>query len=704
MTYESSDSIIRPDLHRRVTPCLLIAFTLLLGTSLSLLAGQESTIGFSLFGILVTCAVIAAEYTSWRVFFTSQRNSFFGRTNLRLLVNLLIASSLAGLLFEFGTLVGAQCASPLNLSDWKPFRVFLFSLAFFLLCLLITCTAQPRNTSPKPCAYSAEVDYRHNPSPFHVLALAGTVAALAFASALFASGLFGLALLPLLFLSFSFFALLIMVLSSVRGYNIKPQIVFAAIALGTGLSIISSFPVSNMLSWDDEVHYSNALQLSYIMQPEASPSDSLMQHVGVREPEFENESTLGRMGIAFSRARTWTQQEFAYDQTMTWSRDSVYSLASELDANDVDKPVENVTGLAPVLSKYSFLSYIPSALGIWIGRLFGLTFTLTFALGKTFNLLCYIFLVFIAIRLIPIKKWLFLAIGLLPTNIFSASNYSYDWFLVAFTLLSISLVVRVICSNRKVFTKELWLILICLFLALAPKAVYFPIVGVIFLIPGRAFATPTQRRLFVVASIVVVIYACATFILPTIFSGGAVYGDNRAGTGASPSRQLAFIASNPLSYLKILVSYLYHEFFALGNIETSFADFYYMGQLTEVFPVFQGVLLVCATFIMLTDTSEMSARLISTPSIIFGCFIILCTAALISTAMYVSFTEVGLNTVIGVQPRYAIPLIPIAGVFILNFPLLNKMPSRVYDALVSILCGGFPVLTTWLFIVSRAVI
>lgn len=681
-------------------PCVLIVLcgTAVLGLAISLpfLLTSDQNVKRQLFAVMILALTLVDGYVSCRVFTQAPRLSFFGETGPSLLMRLFISSILLGAFMELGTLAGAQCASVLNISDWQPVRICLFTLATYSFLLFIVCVCEKKSSfHTRPHCDSPLIHIR-------TIALRSIgVLAISLLVSFFGWFIFRIYPLPLFFLAVGMALLVLCTIFTTHGARIQPHNVFLTVSLCVGFSIIAAFPATNMLSWDDETHYANALALSYVMNPEASSSDTMMQTVGGIEPGFSDDATLGRNEIVFSRGRTWTQQEFAYDQAKRWSQRAISSFSSELDAHDIDQPVENATGFAPIIFNYSALSYIPSALGLWLGRLFGLSFTFTFALGKLFNLLCYTAIVFNAIRIIPVKKWLFLALGLLPTNIFLASNYSYDWFLTAFVMLAIAFIVRIMCSEEKVRTRDLWLILICFFLAIAPKAVYFPIVGLIFLVPRRVFQSHTQRRAFVAAAVAIVVYACLTFLLPILFSGGTAYSDSRAGTGASPALQLAFILSEPLAYLKILASYLYREFFALGNIETAFADYYYMGQLTEVYPIFQGVLLVCGTFLALTDSSKLNVKIISVPIVLWSSFIVLCTAALISSAIYISFTEVQLNTIIGVQPRYILPLLPLVGVFVLNFPLTNQMPRRAYEISTSLMSGGLPLLTTWLFIVSR---
>lgn len=52
---------------------------------------------------------------------------------------------------------------------------------------------------------------------------------------------------------------------------LKPELFAFACIVSIGLSVIICFPVTNFLTWDDEVHYGNANSFSYLTNAEAIP-------------------------------------------------------------------------------------------------------------------------------------------------------------------------------------------------------------------------------------------------------------------------------------------------------------------------------------------------------------------------------------------------------------------------------------------------
>src|SRR5581483_334070 len=75
---------------------------------------------------------------------------------------------------------------------------------------------------------------------------------------------------------------------------------------------------------------------------------------------------------------------------------------------------------------YTPLPYIPQAIGIGAGRLLDAPPLILFYLGRLANLVAYTGLVYLAIRLIPVGKWGFVVITLLPTTLTQAASVSAD--------------------------------------------------------------------------------------------------------------------------------------------------------------------------------------------------------------------------------------------------------------------------------------
>ncbi len=105
------------------------------------------------------------------------------------------------------------------------------------------------------------------------------------------------------------------------------------------------------------------------------------------------------------------------------------------------------------MSGYSPVMYVSSALGIKIGSLIFNDGLSVFYFGRFCNLISYIFLCFLAIRLTPVFKYPFLFCALLPMALFEGMSFSADSFLNGFAFLFFAFLFKLI-FEKKEFTKK----------------------------------------------------------------------------------------------------------------------------------------------------------------------------------------------------------------------------------------------------------
>ena len=128
--------------------------------------------------------------------------------------------------------------------------------------------------------------------------------------------------------------------------------------------------------------------------------------------------------------------------------------------------------------------YIPQALGITIGRLLNLNYIRLVYCGRLMNLLFFIVISILAIRIMPFGKWITFSICQIPLVMEVVSSYSYDVLIIALTFLLVSYILKLM-ENKKSGKKQL-IILAVLCMIYAPlKPVYLPIVALVFIIPGK---------------------------------------------------------------------------------------------------------------------------------------------------------------------------------------------------------------------------
>ncbi len=95
----------------------------------------------------------------------------------------------------------------------------------------------------------------------------------------------------------------------------------------------------------------------------------------------------------------------------------------------------------PTAVVYPPTAYLPQILGIWVGRALGQSALVCMYLGRFLNLACWLALIYSAIRITPVGRWLLMLLALMPMHLFLAASLSQDaaingiiYFLLAFIL------------------------------------------------------------------------------------------------------------------------------------------------------------------------------------------------------------------------------------------------------------------------------
>lgn len=94
--------------------------------------------------------------------------------------------------------------------------------------------------------------------------------------------------------------------------------------------------------------------------------------------------------------------------------------------------------------------YVPQALGIALGRIFGLSLLLTMMLGRFFSLLAYTALTYLAVKKIPFGKVSLMMIGILPISLQQAASMSYDGMINGIALLYIAYNIHMFYNEERI--------------------------------------------------------------------------------------------------------------------------------------------------------------------------------------------------------------------------------------------------------------
>jgi len=299
---------------------------------------------------------------------------------------------------------------------------------------------------------------------------------------------------------------------------------------------------------------------------------------------------------------------------------------------------------------YSPLPYLPQVLGIAVGRSFGCGPLYLLYLGRLFNCLAALALAGLAVHLIPFAGELVMVVGLLPMTLFLYASLSPDAAMISCALLFIALTFS--ASSRGNWMRwELVTAAAAAAVLCSVKPVYAPMLlaGVIpgLLRQGKA-AHVVRAHVILLA---VALGVAAGWLLFARSAMTSLLG------GGHPSLQMSFILHHPASLIRAI--------FGTLRVQTIF-DLYretvgVFGWLTVPLQPAFVYLLPLPSFLILWKIGARRSGERSLLCALWYLALALASAFLVMTAMYLMSARVGQTEVTGLQGRYFIPILILAG-------------------------------------------
>lgn len=636
---------------------VLVAVALTLVADIAFFVLLAPRKGFDLSFALFLCglAVCLDEYACWSLVtgVRLERGAGARKALLKKSAKYLALTLCASVLFEALTLFGGPQVSALDPNAWNLKRLaFAFFVALSTILVVKWLKAgQEKCKIPHEirCGFST-VGVKQIVAVIicAVLCVVLCVVLVSTGRSLRGSALFSTAI----FLSVSALVL------SGRNMGSHPEYAVFVIVVTFGMCISLSLPAVTRVSWDDQIHYERTRAVSYVVDPVVSQAEETLTNPFVIDPTLSQVvSTEGE------EAPMTSVPSGLADKTVTWSQFDFDTYQNALD----QKTAHGAYGVDRNASyfKYAAVGYLPAATGLWFSRVLHLPLTWQFVMGKLFNLLFYAAVCFAAIRILPRKKMLASVVALLPTNVFLASNYTYDTWVTCLLILATALVYReIVYRNVGLSGKNAVKIGATFLLALGPKAIYFPLVGIAALLPRSKYSDNRKRRAFVGFFIAIAIVVLLSFVLPFMVTtgSGVETGDTRGGAGVSSPGQVHFVLSNPLLAFNIFTSFILDTWISLPSSDNATSSFAYLGQPYCFRPALSGVPALLVALACVLDNREATGK-IGIAGKVWTAALALVSMYGIVAALYVSITPVGLHQVNGVQGRYLLPFVfPLAAI------------------------------------------
>lgn len=291
----------------------------------------------------------------------------------------------------------------------------------------------------------------------------------------------------------------------------------------------------------------------------------------------------------------------------------------------------------------SLLQYLPAALFMAAARLLGFEALGCFYAGRLANVLVYTLLCWAALKNCRRYKPAFLAVMLMPLSLYMAGSLNYDAILLGCYYFAASYYCRDEITDRSLWG---YLAVLCLMNAIKPW-INLLWIAVPLLAPGDVWKARRRKWQFAVLGLAGAL-ACTMFVS---WYGGAFirnYGEiGRMLPDVNQMDQLKFVLANPLRYIAVMLGTLYENQLFLGQLGVFGA----LDLPIELLNLLSPCMLLLGAALSLHSGKALRPL----PAAGLGGLAVVYAAGAM-TAMYITYTPVGMVRIIGLQARYFLPV------------------------------------------------
>lgn len=485
----------------------------------------------------------------------------------------------------------------------------------------------------------------------------------------------------------------------------KPEVVVCTVLALVGMLYIIEIPSIAEISWDESIHLWRAVGVSH-----------------------------ATTGLA-NRAESWIYWRSGIPLGLPGSIDYMHDLYGDVQV--IYNSGKTIAANTDILTSSGVVTYFPAAVLLKIGRILNLPFWIVFKMGAAANLAVYIACIYYAMKKLLSGKMIVAVVAASGTAFFLSTVYSSDSWVTGLSIVGFAYFIGCMQKREMITAKEQWIMLVTLTVAFFPKAVYFPILLLLFLLPREKFASGQQYLRFTagtasaillllllaaIDSILLIIslpllYLCCYFVLKIFFRLRipvrclvvilmiglgivAAYmilpsivgsGDMRGGSSVNAQAQIMGILNDPLGYFRILMRFILKNYLFLEESwKNVFSNLGYLGTTAHHIGGLLLLFFVCVTDKDRTDRWK-GYGVVRAASVVLA----LVCVMVVASVMYITFTPVGNETILGCQQRYMIPLIfPVFSV-LGSSRILNQTNKAWYRLAVIFCTAALLLMNIW---------
>lgn len=300
---------------------------------------------------------------------------------------------------------------------------------------------------------------------------------------------------------------------------------------------------------------------------------------------------------------------------------------------------------------YSFVQYIPQAIGIALTRLVTDNVYLITYGGRIFNMIFALLILYFAIKLMPFGKKMLLIPAMIPIAIEGFSSLSPDSMTISMAFFYIAYILHLAFGNKEQLElKDKVILLVSSIVIALCKIVYIPLVGLILIIPKEKFKNKGNKNKIlnfcIIAGIALMVnliwLAISSRYLSTFREGDSII-------------QVLLALQNPILYIqKVLYTFNLN---GSNYLLSLFGADLGWGELIKLYSLVPYAFLGIYLFTAVMD-NDLKGKF-KKYQIVWILLVVLVIVGLIFTSLYVQWTTVGQTSIAGIQGRYFLPILPL---------------------------------------------
>lgn len=376
------------------------------------------------------------------------------------------------------------------------------------------------------------------------------------------------------------------------------------------------------MSYDDEFHYLQSVEFGHIYSSAISYSDYDVWY----------QTTSGQI----------TSENFRWEERCIYSH-----YLNEMDRRGYIMIIPNRGRF-----RISVVPYIPYMILHLILKTLHVPWTVRLMIGRW--VYAWLLGLFTALGMKRLRSGKLVAavLSLTPGIVFLAGNYSYDTWVTMLYLYGMCCVFGELQKPQELIgLKTPAKMFTALALAGIPKPVYFPINAISFFMPRGKFKSRAGYWLYKLSAVLCTAFPLLLTWLRT-FAGGMGTGDTRGGSDVNAAVQVQLALEQPARFARVILQYLKDYLNPFGFGKGWANNLAYLGNLKIGGLIF--VLIMAAVLVSLARKEPGRFPWWYRLGLLFEYFAI---GAIVTISMYVVFTPVGSDVVLGAQQRYLTPVL-----------------------------------------------